>query len=163
MSHQPFVPLEGGCACGAVRYRILIDPIVVHACHCRYCQRVSGAAFGLSAMVESDRVEVVTDTRPEVVHTPSTRPEGQPIHRCPGCKVALWSNHVLLGDAIAIIMVGTLDDASRVTPDVHCFTATKHPWVVLPAGVPAFEDDYDSDIVWSEQAKERIAKALGDG
>ncbi|WGF88501.1 GFA family protein [Marinivivus vitaminiproducens] len=155
-----FIPLEGGCACSHVRYRLEAAPIVVHACHCRFCQRMSGSAFGVNAMVEADRVTLLTEGRPEIVHTPSARPEGQAFHRCPRCRVSVWSNHALLGEAIAIVMVGTLDEAGRIVPDVHCYTATRHPWVVLPAGVPAYEGDYDHEQVWSAEAKERIGRAL---
>ncbi len=152
--------LEGGCACGAVRYRLESRPVVTHACHCRFCQRMSGSAFAVNIMIEADRVALLGEA-PEVVPTPSTLPAGQKLHRCPRCRVALWSNHPELGDRIAFVAAGTLDRAERVAPDLHCFTASKHPWVVLPPGVPAFAEGYDSDAVWSEEARERVAAALG--
>jgi hypothetical protein len=153
-------PLTGGCACGHVRYRMESAPIIVHGCHCRYCQRMSGSAFGVNAMIEADRVTLLGEGKPQAIHTPSALPAGQMIHRCPRCLVALWSNHSMLGDAIALISAGTLDDGERLSPDVHCFTATKHPWIALPADVPAFAGDYDSAKVWSEEAAARIASAM---
>jgi len=146
----------GGCVCGHVRYRMESEPIVVHGCHCRYCQRMSGSAFGVNAMIEADRLTVVGDGAPEAIYTPSALPGGQVVHRCPRCFVALWSHHSLLGAAVPIVYLGTLDEPRRFSPDVHCFTATKHDWVQLPADVPAFEGDYDSDIVWSEEARQRL-------
>ena len=49
--------LEGGCACGAVRYRLTSAPMFVHCCHCRDCQRQTGSAFVLNALIEADRVD----------------------------------------------------------------------------------------------------------
>ncbi|HYI81734.1 MAG TPA: GFA family protein, partial [Acetobacteraceae bacterium] len=74
-------------------------PIVTHACHCRFCQRMSESAFAVNAMIEADRVMLLGDA-PEVVHTPSALPAGQKQHRCGRCRVALWSNHSKLGDRI---------------------------------------------------------------
>lgn len=153
--------VEGGCACGAVRYRIASAPIIVHGCHCRFCQRITGAAFAVNAMIEADRVTLLGDVAPEIVHTPSALPAGQRLHRCPRCRVALWSNHAELGDRIAFIAAGTLDAAERIAPDLHCFTASKHPWIALPPGVPAFEASYDADAVWPPEAKRRVAAAIG--
>jgi hypothetical protein len=152
--------LVGGCACGHVRYRLESAPIVVHGCHCRYCQRMSGSAFAVNAMIEADRLTLISDGKPDAVHTPSTLPAGQIIYRCPHCFVALWSHHSLLGETIPIVFAGTLDDASQLAPDVHCFTATKHAWVALPEGIPAFEGDYDSELVWSAEAKSRVELAF---
>lgn len=152
--------LVGGCACGHVRYRMVGAPMVVHGCHCRYCQRISGSAFAVNAMIEADRVSVIGDGAPEVVQTASALPAGQKLHRCPTCRVALWSNHSLLGDAIVFVYAGTLDEAERLSPDLHCFTATKHPWVVLPEGVPAFAGNYDEAQVWSAEAQARVAKVM---
>jgi hypothetical protein len=156
-----FEPLDGGCACGHVRYRMTSAPIITHGCHCRFCQRMSGAAFSVNAMIEADRVVLLGDGAPESVHTPSALPAGQKVCRCPRCRVALWSHHAMLGEAIALVNVGTLDRSERISPDVHCYIATKHPWVVLPPGVPAFEGDYDSDAVWSAEAKARLGAVLG--
>jgi hypothetical protein len=153
-------PLTGGCACGNVRYRMESPPILVHGCHCRYCQRMSGSAFAVNAMIEANCVTSIGEGGPEAIHTPSALPAGQKIHRCPRCFVALWSNHSQLGDAIVHVCVGTLDEADHLSPDVHCFTATKHPWVTLPDGVPAFAGDYDAAKVWTAEASGRIAAAM---
>ena len=153
----------GGCACGHVRYRMEREPIVVHGCHCRYCQRMSGSAFGINGMIEADRLSLIGEGVPDSIQTPSALPAGQVIHRCPRCFVALWSHHSLLGPAVPIVYLGTLDEPSRFPPDVHCFTATKYDWIELPAGVPAFEGDYDSSIVWSKEARERLEAAFEGG
>jgi len=147
-------PLEGGCDCRGVRYRMLTRPLFVHCCHCRWCQRESGASFALNAMIESDRVELVTG-EVEMVDTPSNSGKGQKIARCPRCRIALWSHYAGAGDAVKFIRVGTLDDPDRLPPDIHIFTASKQPWVVLPAGTPAVEEYYDSKKYWPAESLER--------
>jgi hypothetical protein len=147
-------PLEGHCTCGAVRYRMKGRPLFVHCCHCRWCQRESGASFALNAMIEADRVELLSGT-PEIVNTPSNSGKGQRISRCPACKVALWSNYAGSGDAVRFVRVGTLDQPDQLPPDIHIFTASKQPWVILPAGVPAMEEYYDREKYWPAESLER--------
>lgn len=148
------VSLEGGCACGQVRYRMTRLPIFVHCCHCRWCQRESGASFALNAMIEAERV-VVLSGEPELVDTPSESGAGQKFSRCPVCRVTLWSNYAGAGDAVRFVRVGSLDDPDRLPPDVHIFTASKQPWVVLPPDVPAFEAFYAREKVWPEESLAR--------
>ncbi|HTQ35953.1 MAG TPA: GFA family protein, partial [Steroidobacteraceae bacterium] len=78
-------PIEGGCDCRHVRYRMLTRPLIVHCCHCRWCQRETGASFALNAMIESERVELLA-AEPELVPTPSASGKGQRIARCPRCR-----------------------------------------------------------------------------
>jgi len=147
-------PLEGGCTCRAIRYQLISAPLFVHCCHCRWCQRESGSSFALNAMIEADRV-VVLKGEPEVVATPSNSGKGQKIVRCPTCRIALWSNYAGAGDALRFVRVGTLDDPDRLPPDIHIFTASKQPWVVLPQGTPAVPEYYDRDQYWPEDSLER--------
>lgn len=147
-------PLEGGCACGRVRYRLQTGPLVVHCCHCHWCQRESGAAFALNAMIESERV-VVTGVQPEIVDTPSASGEGQQVARCPQCRVAVWSHYASAGPLISFVRVGTLDQPAQLPPDVHIFSASRQPWVVVPEGVPAFPEYYDRERVWPAASLER--------
>jgi hypothetical protein len=147
-------PMEGGCTCRRVRYRLLTAPLFVHCCHCRWCQRETGASFALNALIEADRVELLAG-RPEVVDTPSNSGRGQRITRCPACRIALWSNYAGAGDALRFVRVGTLDDPDRLPPDIHIFTSTKQPWIVLPPGTPAVSEYYDRDRYWPAASLER--------
>jgi len=153
-------PLEGGCTCRAVRYRMTSAPLFVHCCHCRWCQRETGAAFALNAMIEADRF-VLLQGRPEVVHTPSLSGIGQKITRCPVCRIALWSNYGGAGDRIRFVRVGTLDEPDRLPPDIHIFTASKQPWVVLGPDVPAVPEYYDRQVFWPKDSLERRAALFG--
>lgn len=148
------IPAEGGCDCRALRYRMTTAPLFVHCCHCRWCQRESGSAFALNAMIESDRVQNL-GIGPELVHTPSESGLGQDIARCPLCKIAVWSHYAGSGPFTKFIRVGTLDDPDAWPPDVHIFTASKQPWVVLPAGAPAFEAYYDRQQLWPAESLAR--------
>ena len=160
MSEEKETLHDGGCTCGAVRYRMTSEAMYVHCCHCRWCQRESGAAFALNAMIEAERVVVLKGV-PEEIDTPSESGKGQKFSRCPKCKVALWSNYAGASDAIRFVRVGTLDEPDRLPPDIHIFTASKQPWVVLPPGALSFAEYYDRKDVWPEAALARRAAAFG--
>ena len=157
---EPVVfPTEGGCDCRAVRYRMETPPMVVHCCHCRWCQRESGASFALNAVIESDRV-VNLGEAPEMVDTPSESGKGQKVARCPHCRVAVWSHYPAAGPVTKLVRVGTLDQPDLLPPDVHIFTASKQPWVALPPGAPVFEEFYEREEVWSKASLARRAALL---
>lgn len=147
-------PLEGGCDCRHVRYRMETAPLFVHCCHCRWCQRESGASFALNAMIEAERVTLLGGT-PLVVDTPSASGRGQRIARCPHCHLAVWSNYSGAGPHVHFVRVGTLDDPGALPPDIHIFTASRQPWVQLPAGVPAVPEYYDRELYWPPASLER--------
>ena len=149
----------GGCTCGAVRYRMTSKPMFVHCCHCRWCQRETGASFALNAMMEADRV-ILLKGEVETVMTPSLSGKGQKIARCPTCRVALWSNYAGAGDLVRFVRVGTLDDPDGLPPDVHIFTESKQPWVVLPEGIPAFAEFYDRPQLWPQESLARREAVL---
>jgi hypothetical protein len=150
---------DGGCACGQVRYRMNRTPMIVHCCHCTACQRETGTGFAINALVEASEVELLSGA-PQPVMTPSESGRGQQIWRCPTCRVAVWSNYGGAKDLIRFVRCGTLDEASRITPDIHIFTRSKLPWVRLPDGARAVEVYYKRAEVWPEDSQARIA-ALG--
>jgi hypothetical protein len=151
--------LDGGCACGALRYRMHSAPMFVHCCHCKDCQRQTGTAFVLNALVEADRVEVLSgDPQPSAMPTDSGKPHR--IFRCPDCGTAVWSEYGGL-EKLRFVRVGTLDEPAALPPDVHVYTRSKLPWVKLPEGVPAFESYYSSRAVWPAASLERRKAALG--
>jgi len=150
---------DGGCTCGHVRYRMMTKPLFVHCCHCRWCQRETGASFALNAMIESDRVALLHGAF-EIVDTPSNSGKGQKIARCPKCRIAVWSHYAGAGDAVSFVRVGTLDEPDRLPPDVHIFTASKQPWVVIPSGVPAVVEYYKAAEIWPKDSLDRREKLL---
>ena len=154
MSADETRPFDGGCPCRAVRYRMTSAPLFVHCCHCRWCQRETGASFGLKAMIEADRV-ILLQGQPELVNTPSNSGLGHKIWRCPNCRIAVWGNYSGAGDAVHFVWVGTLDEPDRLPPDIHIFTSSKQPWVMLPQGMPAVAEYYDRDKYWPAASLER--------
>jgi len=152
--------MEGGCTCGGLRYRLTSAPMIVHCCHCRWCQRGTGSAFALNAVIEADRV-LRARGEPELVRTPSLSGKGQIIARCPTCRVAVWSNYAVAGERIRFVRGGTLDNPDLLPPDIHIYTASKQPWVVLPTGARAVAEFYDPAEVWSPEARERWRVARG--
>jgi len=147
---------DGGCTCRFVRYRMATKPLFVHCCHCRWCQRESGASFALNAMIEADRVQLLQGEI-EIVDTPSNSGKGQKVSRCPRCRIAVWSNYAGGGDAIRFVRVGTLDAPDLLPPDIHIFTASKQPWVVLPPDTPAAAEYYKASELWPKESLERRA------
>jgi hypothetical protein len=151
--------MEGGCACGAVRYSLNAAPMFVHCCHCKDCQRQTGSAFVLNALIEADEVTLHAGApEPSRMPTDSGRPHD--IWRCPGCGTAVWSTYGGVS-AIRFVRVGTLDEASALKPDVHIYTRSKQPWLELSPDIPAFAEYYSSKTMWTAESLARRAAALG--
>ena len=159
MTSQVDFPIDGGCGCGFIRYRLTTRPLIVHCCHCRWCQRESGASFALNAMIEADRV-LNLGGEPEAVDTPSKSGKGQKVIRCPRCRLALWSNYAGAGPVIRFVRVGTLDQPDHLSPDIHIFTASKQPWVIIPPNQPAVPEYYDRERYWPTESLSRRAAVL---
>lgn len=153
-------PPEGGCTCRRIRYRLLTPPLFVHCCHCSWCQRETGSAFAVNALIETERV-VLIQGDPETVNTPSASGKGQDIVRCPVCRVAVWSHYAGAGSALSFVRVGTLDRPGDCPPSIHIFTSTKQPWLELPGNVPAVPEYYRRDDYWPADSLARYAKIMG--
>jgi len=147
------VSREGGCACGAVRYRLTSEPLFVHCCHCLNCQRQTGSAFVINVLIEADRVELLAGD-PQPVEVPRDDGSTQTIYRCPSCQIAVYSQYAR--PEVRFLRAGTLDDPASVAPDVHIFTRSKLPWVALPESVAAFDVYYDAKELWPAASLERL-------
>jgi hypothetical protein len=150
--------LEGGCSCRAVRYSLKGDPLFVHCCHCLNCQRQTGSAFVINVLIETDRVEITTG-KAQGVEVPRDDGSTQEVFRCPECQVALYSHYTY--PAVSFVRAGTLDEPASVSPDVHIFTRSKLPWVVLPQAVPSFEVYYDTEALWPAESLDRLRALPG--
>ncbi|MEO4040582.1 GFA family protein [Hoeflea sp. CAU 1731] len=134
-------------------------PLFVHACHCRWCQRETGSAFVMNALIESNRIEIKSGA-PEMVDTPSESGKGQKIYRCPKCHVALWSIYSGAGPKFIFVRVGALENPDACPPDIHIFTESKQPWLTLPDNVPAVNRYYDREKYWPQASLERRLAAI---
>lgn len=184
---ESIYPLEGGCACGLIRYRIETRPFIVHCCHCTACQRESGSAFAINLQVESNMVTGLPSTiakipasinspakpagptlvptighivDPELVTVPSESGKGQDLARCPSCGVFVWSLYGGAGSLVKCVKAGTLDQAWKVQPDVHIYTRSKRSFFVLDGSVPEFEEYYKREVVWREDSLKRWEKII---
>jgi hypothetical protein len=158
--------MEGGCPCRTIRYRLETPPMIIHCCHCTWCQRETGASYALNAMIERSRLTLLSPTNPTSVAIPTIKGSGlgkdQLVFRCPSCMVAVWSQYPGLGEELLVVRVGTLDRAQEVAPDVHIWTESKQGWVVIPEGVPSEERYYDRrEKYWSRESLERRDVADG--
>lgn len=150
--------LEGGCGCGAVRYRLTDEPFIVHNCHCTVCQRQTGTGSAVNAFIETDRLEHLSGELKEY-DFPTPSGGTQTVVRCAECGTPLWSHYPRLGRKTAAVRVGTLDDPSAAPPDVAIYVAYRPSWAPLPEGVPAFDEFYNPADVYPEQSFARL-KAL---
>ena len=146
-------PCDGGCSCGAVRYRLVSEPLFTHCCHCLNCQRQTGSAFVINLLIEADRVELLAGA-PQPVDVPRDDGSTQRIHRCPACRIAVYSEYGR--PDVLFVRAGTLDDPSAVAPDVHIYTRSKLAWITLPESVPAFDVYYDAKTLWPAASLERF-------
>lgn len=151
--------MKGHCSCGEVVYELKDRPLFVHACHCRWCQRETGSAIAMNALIEASKVTLLSG-EPEVVDTPSESGRGQKVYRCSSCRVALWSVYSGAGPRFNFIRVGTLENPDVCPPDIHIFTESKQPWVILPDNVPVMPRYYDRDDCWPRESLERRKAAL---
>jgi hypothetical protein len=158
MTDQRGNVMEGGCTCGAVRYRLNARPLFVHCCHCTWCQRENGSAFAVNAFIEASQVELLKGKLTQTT-LPSASGRGQVFWRCGNCSVTVWSNYPQAGPSIHFIRVGTLDDPSWAPPDIHIYTSTKQPWVVIPDGVPAVSEFYRPADYWPAESAARFKRA----
>lgn len=153
--------LKGSCACGALRYQLTADPLIVHVCHCRDCQRLTGSAFVTNIWIEKKFVEVGA-TSPKSFKLTAGSGKPHEVFFCERCGTYVWSKyHASPGDTL-LVRVGALDHPESVKPDVHIFTRSKLPWVDLPKEVPSFESFYSLQQVWSDESKERLRRNIAE-
>jgi len=150
---------KGGCACGQVRYQLNSAPLFVHCCHCKDCQRQTGTAFVLNALIETDRVDVLSG-QTALYGMPTDSGRSHEVARCASCGTAVWSHYGGL-KKLMFVRVGTLDEPAALPPDVHIYTRSKLPWIALPPGVPAFEAYYDSKTLWPAESLARRRVLFG--
>src|SRR5262249_56840272 len=122
--------LEGGCACGSVRYRLSSAPMFVHCCHCHDCQRQTGSAFVLNALIETDRITLISGEL-EAVAGPTDSGRPHDVYRCRACQTALWSDYGRR-PALRFVRVGTLGGPAPFPPPRHIFPRSHPPSIPPP-------------------------------
>lgn len=131
--------LEGGCLCGAVRYRTTVEPLFEAICCCEQCQRATGSGHLPFIGVPSAEIEVQGETRSFTTRTGHRGPVT--LHFCPTC-----GSHVL-GAArevplITLILAGTLAQPKRYIPSVAIHVEEKCAWDTLPGGISVWHGSF---------------------
>lgn len=150
---------QGGCHCGAVRYRLNRAPMFVNCCHCTDCQTQTGGAFVINGLIETAEV-IILQGAPVAAAMPTSSGRPHDVYRCATCGTAVWSDYGRR-PALRFVRLSTLDDKTRFTPDAHIFVRSKQPWVVLPADVRAFDIFYDMKTEWTPESLARREAILG--
>jgi hypothetical protein len=153
--------LEGGCACRTIRYKLNASPLIVHACHCRDCQRLTGSAFVVNIWIEKKFVDA-DHTAPKSVRLAAGSGKPNDVFFCGKCGTTLWSRYDIVPGECLFVRAGTLDDPAAVTPDVHIYTRSKLPWLQLPEGVRTFPSSYKIDQVWPAKSRERLNRSIAE-
>ena len=148
-------PYDGGCVCGAVRYRLGEEPLTLYACHCTDCQRHTGASFALSMIVRREAVQLLRgEPRAYVATVP-----GGPQRRgrfCGECATRMWGEPVRF-PGILVLRPGTLDDTTWLDPVAHIWTRSAQPWVALPKGAHVFATQPDDPMALIDLWRQRRA------
>jgi len=144
MARFPDLPCEGGCVCGAVRYRLLEDPLEIHVCHCTRCQTVSGSAFVMCMPVHTRSLELL-GSAPEAVEFEDPDGLAKRHRRCPNCGCCLWGEIEGLPEVLAL-QAGTLDDTSSLEPIAHIWTSSAQPWIEIPTDLLRYEKQPEDDL-----------------
>lgn len=154
----------GRCVCGSVRYQLMAPPLIVHCCHCSWCQRETGSAFAINALIELSELNVLSGDLDELVLA-SNSGQGQKIMRCRICDTRLWSHYAYagIGEKVAFVRTGTLDNPDALPPDLHIYTASRQEWVLLPEHVPAHEAYYKASERWTPSALARRQRLFDSG
>lgn len=132
----PEFPVEGGCQCGAVRYRLKAAPLGVYACHCKDCQRVSGTTHTLSMVVNASDAELIAG---ELFAYDKAADSGRTVRMlgCAQCGIKIW-NAPLSAPHLLVMKPGTLDDMSWARPVGAIWTDSAVPWAAIDWSEPHF-------------------------
>jgi hypothetical protein len=129
---------EGGCVCGAVRYRVKAKPQAGLVCHCNWCQRRSGSAFAFVAYFNEGDVEFLRGRMTAYEHRSDETGRWLKIEFCPVCGTPV-SHTTELRPGLRGISAGTLDERDWFPIDRHIWSRSARPWVAIPEGVDVYE------------------------
>jgi len=149
--------LKGRCTCGAIRYALAAKPLIVHACHCLDCQRMTGGPFVINLWIEAKHVRA-TGAEPQSHRLKGGSGKRHDVFFCGTCGTYVWSRYQVVPGDCLFVRAGTLDDPSVVQPDVHIFTRSKVPWLALPEGARTFKSIYKLDRVWPAESLARLRR-----
>ncbi len=128
---------HGGCACGAVRYRVQGQPVFGTVCHCRFCQRRLASAFAVMATFPEASVELLQGTLAEREHRSDVSGRWLRMSFCPACGTTV-SHTAEIRPGMRTVAAGTFDEPGWFTVNRHIWLQSKLPWVTVPPGVESY-------------------------
>jgi hypothetical protein len=129
---------EGGCVCGAVRYRMKAEPQIGVVCHCTWCQRRSGSAFAFMAYFNEADIEFLRGKMTMYEHRSDETGQWLRTEFCPACGTTV-THTIELRPGLRAIAAGTMDDPEGFRVDRHVWARSARPWVAIPVGVEEYE------------------------
>lgn len=128
---------SGGCACGAVRYRVFGKPAFTSVCHCKFCQRRLASAFAVVASFDEKCVEIMQGNLTEREHRSDESGRWMRMSFCPICGTTVCHT-AQFRPGMRLVAAGTFDDTSWFAIDRHIWVESKQPWVLIPPGVATY-------------------------
>ena len=129
---------EGGCRCGAVRYKLALDTLpLTYACHCLDCQTWSGSAFSQQTFVPEAALAVTGAVAVYEFTTPSGNTSTQ--RMCGVCHARIYNTNSARPN-VAVMRAGTLDRSNELRVVAHIWVKRRQPWLTLPEDVPTWPE-----------------------
>ncbi len=129
------VTFTGGCLCSAVRYQCKAEPMMTGHCHCRNCQKASGAGFITAFAVPEAALEITGAVK--FYETPTDSGGTSQRGFCPECGSRLFARSSNMAGMMAV-MAGCMDDSSWLEPGMNIFTEHAQPWSRMDPALPNF-------------------------
>ena len=142
----------GGCACGAVRYRVRGKPTIAQVCHCTFCQRRLASAFAIVASFPEDAIDVVQGQLVACEHRSDESKRWLRMSFCPKCGTTI-SHTAEVRPGLRSIAAGTFDEPDWFKIDRHIWVQSKRPWVTVPEGVASFQQGFVANPAPESQAR----------
>jgi hypothetical protein len=129
---------EGGCLCGAVRYRVEGNPEVAYICHCTNCKRYTGSAFGISVVFSKNAVQIIKGNLKMYEYRSDETSRWIKLEFCPNCGTAV-TGVAEVAPSMRVVTVGTFDNPNWVKPQWAQFTRSALQWVVHSPNIEIYE------------------------
>ena len=133
--------INGSCQCGSIRYQVKADPLQTYVCHCSECRKQSASAFGISVIVESADLQLVSG-QPQVWSRSATKGGTLDCAFCPSCGTRLWHGNPEKDEKISL-KGGAIDSDIDLTGVPHIWTASKLQGMEIPSNSPRYDQEPD--------------------
>ena len=135
-------PLTGSCLCGAIRYTVDVPITELRACHCTHCQKASGAAGSVNAVVPRAALKITQGTAKRY---DAKADSGRTLYRyfCGDCGSPIYSQRATAPET-AVLRAGTLDSAGDMKITANIWTRSARPWATIDPASTRFPGQPDT-------------------